>query len=104
MGLGAHFDHGDPGEDRASAGAVGGAEAQLDLKLVRDGVQVIARGALVCPECDLPLPGRPAVPAFHVLHCAWCGHAAPARALLRADAIDAPGTRVALVARLAAPA
>ena len=101
MSLGAHLDPGDPGEDRAAAGALGGAEAQLELKLVRDGVQVLARGSLVCPTCELPLPGRPAVPAFRVLHCGWCGHAAPARALLREDVADAPGSRVALVARIA---
>lgn len=100
MALGAHFDRGDPGEDRVAAGAVGGAEAQLELRLTRDGVQVLARGSLVCPECELPLPSRPAVPAFRVLHCGWCGHSAPARALLREDVSDAPGSRVALVARL----
>ena len=101
MGLGAHFDAGDPGEDRAATGALGGTESQLERKLIADGVQVIARGSLVCPECDLPLPGTPAVPAAGVLACGWCGHAAPAMDLLRANRFDAPASRVALVARLA---
>lgn len=100
MSLGAHFDRGDPGEERAAAGALGGARAELELRLLRDGVQVIARGSLVCPRCDLPLPGRPAVAASRVLHCGWCGHAAPARELLRERLGDAPASRVALVARL----
>ena len=101
MALGAHFDRGDPGEDRAAAGALGGTESLLERRLVADGVQVIARGSLVCPECDLPLPGRPAVSAFQPISCGWCGHAAPARDLLREDRVDAPASRVALVARLA---
>ena len=101
MGLGAHLNPGDPGEDRAAAGAVGGAEAQLELKLLRDGVQVLAGGSLVCPGCELPLPGRPAVAASRVLHCGWCGHSAPARELLRRGVVDAPANRVALVARIA---
>ena len=101
MALGAHLDPGDPGEDRAAAGAVGGAEAKLELRLVRDGVQVLARGSLVCPTCELPLPGRPAVASHEILHCGWCGHAAPARDLLREGVSYAPASRVALVARLA---
>ena len=93
-------DHGDPGEDRASAGAVGGPETQLERRLIKDGSQVIARGALICPECELPLPGRPAVAAQALVHCGWCGHSARARELFRPGVRDAPGNSVALVARL----
>jgi hypothetical protein len=91
-------DFGDPGEDRATSESAGAAD--LEPRLVRDGHQVIARGSLVCTECDLPLPGRPAVSAAAVLHCGWCGHAARARELFRPDLVDAPANRVALVARL----
>ncbi|HYH62060.1 MAG TPA: hypothetical protein VD766_09360 [Solirubrobacterales bacterium] len=93
-------DHGDPGEDRVSAGAVGGPEVQLEHRLIRDGSQVIARGALICTECELPLPGRPAVAAQALVHCGWCGHTARARELFRQDVRDAPANAVALVARL----
>jgi len=94
-------DHGDPGEDRVSTGSVGGHEAQLERRLVRDGSQVIARGSLLCPECDLPLPGRPAVPASQTLRCGWCDYSAPARELFRAGVSDTEANAVALVARLA---
>lgn len=93
-------DPGDPGADRVSSGSLGGAESQLERRLLRDGVQVIARGTLVCPECDLPLPSSPAVGAAQPLTCSWCGHTAPARELLRPGAAGAPASAARLVARL----
>ena len=94
-------DHGDPGEDRVSAGAVGGPETQLERRLIQDGAQVIATGSLICAECELPLPNRPDVAAPATLHCGWCGHSARAREFFRAGVSDAPGNAVSLVARLA---
>ena len=93
-------DHGDQGEDRAVAGAVGADAAELERKLLRDGHQVISYGSLICTECELPLPGRPAVAATSVVHCGWCGHSARARELFHRDVLDAPANGVALVARL----
>ena len=95
-------DFGDHGEDRATAGAVGADSVELERKLLSDGHQVIACGSLICSECELPLPGRPAVAAPSLLHCAWCGHSARARELFRPDVLDAPANGVALVARLTA--
>jgi len=92
---------GDPGEDRSSAEALGGLETQLERRLIQDGSQVIARGALICSECELPLPGRPAVAVQALVHCGWCGHVARARELFRPGVQDAPGNAVSLVARLA---
>lgn len=94
-------DHGDPGEDRVTSGTVGGDEALAERRLLRDGFEVIARGSLVCSECDLPLPGRPAVRASEMLSCSWCGHEARARELLRHNVADTEANAVALVARLA---
>lgn len=94
-------DPGDPGSERVEAGALGGPEVQLERRLLRDGIQVIARGALICSACELPLPGRPAVAAAELLHCGWCGHSAHARDLLRPDVHDTAANAVALVARLA---
>jgi hypothetical protein len=93
-------DSGDPGEDRAIAGALGADSAELERKLLSDGHQVIAHGSLICPQCELPLPGRPAVPAAALIHCGWCGHTARARELFRPNVLDAPANGVALVARL----
>jgi hypothetical protein len=97
-------DFGDHGEDRATAGAVGADSAEFERKLLNDGQQVIAYGSLICSECELPLPGRPTVSAGSMLHCGWCGHAARARELFRANVLDAPANGVALVARLSAEA
>ena len=91
---------GDAGDDRAVAGALGSDPAELKRKLLSDGHQVIAHGSLICTECELPLPGRPAVAAAALLHCGWCGHAARARELFRPNVLDAPANGVTLVARL----
>ena len=93
-------DPGDPGDDRVPAGSVGGQEAQLERRLLLDGAQVIASGALICPECDLPLSGWPAVRASQMQSCAWCGHSAPARDLMRPGIHDTPANQVELVARI----
>lgn len=61
---------------------------------------MIATGALICSERELPLPNRPDVAAPAILHCGWCGHEARAREFFRADVHDAPGNAVSLVARL----
>ena len=92
----------DRGEDRASTSAAAPSDAHLAQRLLRDGRQVIARGALICPDCELPLPGRPAVAASQVIHCGWCGRSARARDLLRPDVYDTQANRVELVARLGA--
>jgi hypothetical protein len=92
-------DFGDPGDDRAASPEHVGAP-EIEHRLIRDGRQVVARGALVCSECDLPLPGRPAVAAQAFVHCGWCGHSARARELFRTGVDDTPGNAVALVARL----
>ena len=93
-------DFGDQGDDRAVAGALGADSAELERKLLTDGVQVIAYGSLICSECELPLPGHPAIAAPTIVHCGWCGHSARARELFRRNVVDAPGNGVAMVARL----
>lgn len=92
---------GDPGEDRVTAGTAAGPAVQLERRLLRDGHQVIASGALICAECELPLPGRPAVAASALIHCGWCGHTARARELIRPGINDTDANAVELVARLA---
>jgi hypothetical protein len=94
-------DYGDHGDDRAVAGALGADSAELERKLLSDGHQVLAYGSLICSECELPLPGRPAVGVATLLHCGWCGHTARARELFRPNVLDTPANGVAMVARLA---
>ena len=95
-------DPGDPGEERVGSGSVGGSEALLELRLLRDGHQVIVRGSLICPGCELPLsPPLPKVGAGEELGCSYCDHHAPARDFVRGLVRDTAVNRVALVARLA---
>ena len=95
-------DSGDPGEERVGAGAVGGSEALLERRLLRDGHQVIVRGSMICPACELPVsPPFPKVSVGKELVCAYCSHAAPARDFVRGLVRDTVANRVAMVARLA---
>jgi hypothetical protein len=93
-------DPGDRGEPGIKLGRTGGSAVGEKRRLVADGLQVLARGALVCPECALPISPRPRIRPRAELRCAYCEHAAPAIEFLREDAFDAPGNDVALVARV----
>jgi hypothetical protein len=95
-------DPGDPGEARADAGQANGASLGEHRRLVRDGAQVLAHGALVCPSCELPIAVEMRLPATGILHCGFCDHAAEARQFLREDVFDTVENEVYLVARVAA--
>jgi hypothetical protein len=92
---------GDPGEPDVRQGRLAGADSAEERRLVRDGAQVLAHGALVCPACDLPVAMRFRVPAARELRCGYCDHAAPACAFMREDVIDTWANEVYLVARIA---
>src|SRR5688500_4565387 len=96
-------DPGDPGEPRVRIGRTGGAEAGEERRLVRDGSQVLAHGALVCPECDLPLALTRTLRAFGAVRCPYCGHTAAAREFIAEDVFDTLANEVYLVARAPAP-
>jgi hypothetical protein len=103
MGMGYHVapDPGDPGEPQVRLGRVGGADLDEHRRLVSDGAQVLAHGALACPNCQLPigLPGR--IRAARELRCGYCDHTAPGREFLREDVFDTLANEVYLVARVA---
>jgi hypothetical protein len=92
-------DPGDRGEPDVKLGRVGGSAVGEDRRLVRDGAQVLARGALACPECDLPISPAPRVPPRSELRCGYCDHTAEARSFFRRGVADAAGNDVHLVAR-----
>jgi uncharacterized Zn finger protein (UPF0148 family) len=94
-------DPGDPGEPRVRIGRTGGAEAGEERRLVRDGAQVLAHGALICPECDLPLALLRRFRATGPTRCPYCDHAAEARDFIREDVYDTLANEVYLVARFA---
>jgi len=92
-------DPGDRGESAVRSGRVGGSAVGEDRRLVRDGLQVLARGALICPTCTLPISPAPRIRPRDQLRCAFCGHADEAIAFLAEGAIDAPGNDALLIAR-----
>jgi hypothetical protein len=93
-------DAGDPGQPRTKLGRVDGSEAGSERRLLRDGMQVMAHGALVCPSCALPLAIGGQLSAGMRLHCGFCDHAAPAREFIVADVYDTVVNEVYLVARV----
>lgn len=93
-------DPGDPGEPQVHVGRLGGAPAGLERRIVRDRAQVIARGAAICPACELPVSIPSPVAASAPLDCAFCAHQAPARSFVRAGVVDTAANDVSLVARL----
>jgi hypothetical protein len=85
-----------PGENRVRA-----ADIRHEWKVSRDGIEVIAHGALVCPQCDAPqVIGHP-LPAGSEVECGFCGHEARAREFLVRDIFDTVANEAYLVARLA---
>jgi hypothetical protein len=94
-------DPGDPGQPKTKLGRVDGSEAGAERRLLRDGKQVLAHGALVCPRCALPLTIGGRLSAGRWLRCGFCDHGGPARAFVAEDVYDTLANEVYLVARLA---
>lgn len=92
-------DPGDPGEPQVKIGRAGGAELGEERRLVRDGAQVLAHGALVCPSCELPIGLTRRLRATSTLRCGYCDHTAEARDFIREDVFDTLANEVYLVAR-----
>jgi hypothetical protein len=63
-------------------------------------MEVLSHGALVCPECALPLAIHGRLPVRLTLQCGYCDHAAPAREFIREDVYDTVANEVYLVARV----
>ncbi len=76
------------------------ADVDSERRIVRDGIERIGHGALVCPSCDLPLAVADPVPAGAEVRCGFCDHAAPARRFLVRDVYDTVANEVYLIARL----
>jgi hypothetical protein len=92
-------DPGDRGEPDVKQGAVGG-PAVGEHRLVAHGLEVLARGSLVCPECSLPVWPMPKLRPREELACAYCDHKGVALDFLRENVFEAPANEVVLVARL----
>jgi hypothetical protein len=101
MGFELPADPGDPGRAGTGAGRVDGAEVGAHRRLVRDGVQVLAHGALICPGCALPIAVTTAFSAGLPLVCGYCDHVGPGRDFLAENVYDTLANEVYLVARVA---
>jgi hypothetical protein len=91
---------GDRGEPDVKLGRTGGAAVGASRRLVPDGMQILARGSMLCPECALPLAPPWRVRPRAELSCGFCEHSAPAHAFVHDDAVDTPGNAVMVVARV----
>jgi hypothetical protein len=100
VGLHLPADSGDPGQPKTKLGRVDGSEAGSERRLLRDGAQVLSHGALICPECALPIPASGRFAAGLPLRCGFCDHLAPARDFIREDVYDTLANEVYLVARV----
>jgi hypothetical protein len=101
MGFELPADPGDPGQPDVRSGRVDGSLAGAHRRLMRDGSQVLAHGALVCPSCAIPLAPTAPFPVGARLVCGYCEYDAPAREFLAADVYDTVSNEVYLVARVA---
>ena len=70
-------------------------------RLVADGMQVLARGAMLCPACALPIspPARSHPKAE--MRCGFCDHGGPVHEFVRGDVVDTAANEVRVVARIA---
>jgi len=84
-----------PGERRARA-----AEIAEEWRLARNGIEVVAHGAMICPDCSAPIVPATRVPAQQVMSCGFCGYEARAREFLSRDVFDTVANEAYMIARL----
>ena len=91
------------GGEREPLGAGGGVKVTdlgSDHRLVSDGVEQLAHGAMVCPGCAKPVPIVEPLGVAAELRCGYCAAAAPARDFLVRDVYDTAANEVFLIARI----
>jgi hypothetical protein len=93
------FDPGDPGLPEVRLGRAAGAEAGFGQRIAREGVQVLAHGALICPSCSMPIAANGAVRAGTPMTCGFCDHNARVQDFLARDVFDTLANEAQLVAR-----
>ena len=94
-------DPGDRGEPDVRLGRTGGSAVGEQRRLLTDGLQVLAWGALACPSCSLPIAPAPRIHPRAELRCAYCDRTAPSIEFLRSRSYDTVANDVRLIARLA---
>lgn len=81
-------------------GASVGVEGERPRQIVRDGVEEIAHGALICPGCQAPIRVGAELGAGEVLACGFCDHRARASEFVVRNVFDTVANEVYLIARL----
>ena len=76
------------------------ADVAEERRVVRDGIQTIAHGALVCPGCNLPLVLDAPIDAGAAVRCGYCDLEGRAREFVAADVYDTVAIEVYVVASL----
>lgn len=95
-----HLDpHG--GEPVPDSREVRAADIGEERRVVADGIQRLAHGALVCPGCNLPVVIGESLGAGTPLRCGFCDHEARAREFVAADVFDTVANEVYVIARVA---
>jgi len=77
------------------------ADIRHEWQVSRDGIEVVAHGALVCPGCDAPQVIDRPLPAGERIGCSFCGRESRAREFLVRDVFDTVANEAYLIARLA---
>jgi hypothetical protein len=85
---------------RQQEGTVRVADIRPHWRVANDGIEVLAHGALVCPDCDAPVVIAGKTAAWRELSCGFCGHRARAREFLARDVFDTVANEAYLVARV----
>ena len=94
-----HHSSGDADPVR-SAGGVKVTDLGSDHRLIHDGVEQLAHGAMICPDCSKPVPLERPVSVSDELSCGWCAGSGPARDYLVRDVYDTSANEVFLIARI----
>ena len=98
--MGLHLERND-WQALAEAGKVRAADIRAERRIMRDGVEWLAHGALICPGCDLPIALSAPISIATPLRCFYCEHEARAREFVTRDVFDTLGNEVYVVAHFA---
>ena len=90
---------GEPGDGEARTGHV---DERFDerKRLVADGIQVLARGAMICPSCALPIAPPARVRPKAEMRCGFCDHRDLVHEFVRGDLVDTAANEIRVVARI----
>jgi hypothetical protein len=91
-----------PGEPGDSDERTARVEERFDerKRLVADGMQVLARGAMLCPACGLPISPPPRSRPKAAMTCGFCDHTGAVHQFVRGDVLDTRANEVRVVARI----